>query len=144
MIGNRQRQRGIVLVVSLLMIAVLALLATASINLGTGSALIVGNQQAEQATQAQADALVEETINNLDIFKNRVELAPEMRDGFEVFRSKPVCVAFTVVPGFSFRQNAPAPQYNYFRFTVGAEEASSGAQARVQTGVRVLQPPGTC
>lgn len=142
MMSKHRRQRGIVLVVSLLMIAVLALLATASINLGSGSALIVSNQRANQATQAAADAVVEETINDLHTLENRVALPEETRNGITVSRDEPVCIAFTPVDGFSIGQMVP--QYNYLRFTVDAEEASSGARSRVRVGVRVLQPPGTC
>lgn len=138
------RQHGIVLVVSLLMIAVLALLATASINLSTGSMLIVHNQSSEQIATEFANALVEETLSDLDALKNGVALGPETRNGVAVERTAPVCVAYTPVPGYSLLPGSPVPQYNYYRFAVEATDADSNANARVTVGARVLQNAGTC
>lgn len=143
MIADRRHQRGIVLVVSLLMIAVLALLATASINLGTGSALIVQNQQSEQVAVAAADALVEETLSDLNVLTDGTALPPETRDGVTVERSAPVCMGDTPLPGFSLTNNL-ALQHNYYRFEVTAVESSTDANARIRVGVRVLQNAGTC
>lgn len=140
---NPHRQRGVVLVVSLLMIAVLALLATASINLGTGSMLIVENQQSEQVAVSAADALIEETLSDLPALQNGTALGPETRGTLTVQRTSPVCVGSTTLPGFSLTNNL-ALQHNYYRFQVSATEANTGAGATIQTGARVLQNAGTC
>lgn len=137
-----RRQRGIVLVVSLLMIAVLALLATASINLGGGSMRIVQNQQAERDAVTTADAVIEETLSDLDVLTNGTSLQ-ETRNGIDVARSGPVCVGDTILPGFSLT-NDLALQHNYYRFEVTATDSGSGADARIRAGVRVLQNAGTC
>lgn len=138
-----QRQKGVVLVVSLLMIAVLALLATASINLGAGNMLIVQNQQSEQIAVTAADALIEETLSDLTILSNRTALAAENRDGVTVSRTAPVCVGQTTLAGFSLTNNL-ALQHNYFRFDVSATETDTGASVDIHTGVRVLQNAGSC
>lgn len=138
----RQRQRGVVLVVSLLMIAVLALLATASINLGTGSMLIVGNQQAQQNALTTADTVVEEAVNDRSIFTEGKNLPAQTRDGVIVSYDAPVCVASTV-KGSSLT-NPLAPQYNYYRFTVDATEDSTGAAAQIQAGIRFIWYADSC
>lgn len=143
MMPEQQRQRGVVLVVSLLMITVLALLATASINLGAGNMLIVHNQQSEQVAAAAAEALVEETLNNLDVLVDGTPLPPEIRDGVTVERTAPVCVGDTTLAGFSLT-NTLALQHNYYRFQVSATETATNAGADIQIGTRVLQNAGTC
>lgn len=143
MMSDRQRQRGVVLVVSLLMITVLALLATASINLGAGSMLIVQNQQSEEVAAAAADTLVEETLSDLDALANGTPLGPETRDGVVVQRTAPVCMGAVTLPGFSLTNNL-ALQHNYYRFRVSADETDTNASSNVQVGTRVLQNAGTC
>lgn len=143
MMSDRQRQRGVVLVVSLLMITVLALLATASINLGTGSMLIAQNQQSEQVAVTAADTLVEETLSDLDVLANGTPLPPETRDGVTVERTAPVCMGSATLPGFSLT-NKLALQHNYYRFQVTATETGTNANANIQAGARVLQNAGTC
>lgn len=144
---SAHRQRGVVLVVSLLMIAVLALLATASINLGSSSMLIVSNQQAEQATAAAANAVVEEALDNKNIFLNGTELPAETRDGIVVSRTAPVCVTRKAYdPGTSMGGAAgggggipgPSSYHHYYRFSVTATETKSGASTETQVGVRML------
>lgn len=137
------RQRGVVLVISLLMIAVLALLATASINLGTGSMLIVQNQQSEQVAVSAADALIEETLSDLDVLADGTALPAEVRDGVTVARSAPICVGSATLAGFSLT-NKLALQHNYYRFQVSANETATDASASIKIGVRVLQNAGTC
>lgn len=143
MTTDRQRQRGVVLVVSLLMITVLALLATASINLGTGSMLIVQNQQSEQVAVTAADTLVEETLSDLSVLTDGKALGPETRDGVVVERTAPVCMGDATLPGFSLTNNL-ALQHNYYRFRISATETATDADADIQVGARVLQNAGTC
>ena len=137
-----QRQKGVVLVVSLLMIAVLALLATASINLGGTSMQVLSNQQAQQDTAAAAETEIEATISELGNFTNGVAWQGQ-RDGINVDRSAPVCVGDAIMPGFSLT-NQLALQHNYYQFRVTATDADSGAATAARVGVRVLQNAGTC
>lgn len=142
MITQPEKQRGVVLVVSLLMIAVLALLATASINLGGSSIQVISNQQAQRATEAAAETEIEATISDLGNFTG--ELAWQgKRDGIDISRNAPVCVGEATLPGFSLT-NKLALQHNYYQFRVTAADAGSGAATSVRTGVRVLQNADTC
>jgi hypothetical protein len=137
-----ERQKGVVLVVSLLMIAVLALLATASINLSGGSMLVIGNQQAQQDAAAAAETEVEATISDLDNFTDEVAWAGQ-RDGIAIARSAPVCIGDAPMPGFSLT-NPLALQHNYYQFRVTANDADSGAGTAVNIGVRALYLADTC
>lgn len=140
--GDERRQRGVILVVSLLMIAVLALLAAASINLGSGEMLIVGNKQAQRASASAADAVIENSISNLNAFTAPAPLT-ETRDGINVTRTAPVCTADTTVAGFSLT-NPLALQHNYYEFEVTASDPKTGAQSHIRAGVRILQNADSC
>lgn len=142
MMRRPRQQRGVVLVVSLLMIAVLALLATASINLSGGSMQVIGNQQAQRETASVAETEVETTISRLANLTNGVGWNGE-REGIDVTRSAPICIGEAIVPGFSLT-NQLALQHNYYQFRVTATDADSGAATAVHAGVRVLQNAGTC
>lgn len=60
----RQRERGITLVVALVMLLALSLLAVWGYNSSTANMRIVGNTQARQETLAAAQAAVEKTISS--------------------------------------------------------------------------------
>lgn len=143
---QRDRQKGVVLVVSLLMIAVLALLATASINLGSGSMQIVSNQQAEQNAVAAANNVIEEVVNDRSVFTEGKNLPAQTRDGVTVSHTAPVCVAAPPVKGDSMSEKATTTPRanNYYRFTVEATENSTGATARIHAGVRIAWYADSC
>ncbi|MDT0633663.1 hypothetical protein [Spectribacter hydrogenoxidans] len=137
-------QRGVVLVVSLLMIAVLGLLATASMNFSGGSLLIVGNSQEQDNAESVVQRVVENTISRLDNFTAPAPLPAGTREGgLNVARSAPVCVRSSTMPGFSL-VNPLSLQHNYYEFDAGAADPAGGANSRARVGVRILLNAGTC
>lgn len=62
------RQRGMTLVMALVMLVVLTLLALTSFNLGKSNLLIVSNMQQRDETMAAAREVIEETISSTRLF----------------------------------------------------------------------------
>ena len=60
----RQNQRGVVLVVSLIMLVILTLLVVASVKLSTTNLKIVGNEQAVKTMEEAAQQAIETTVQN--------------------------------------------------------------------------------
>lgn len=61
------KQRGMTLLVALIMLVVMTLAAVMSFNLGRSNALVVGNQQAQQITTAIARQAIDEVLSR-DLF----------------------------------------------------------------------------
>ena len=61
---NGRRQRGVTLIIALIMLAALALLSVWSLNVGTTNLRVVGNTQARQEALAAAQVAVENTISS--------------------------------------------------------------------------------
>lgn len=64
----RQRERGVTLVVALIMLVLITLLALTTFNLGKSSMQVVSNMQARSQVSAAARQTVEETISSTRFF----------------------------------------------------------------------------
>lgn len=137
-----RRQRGVVLVISLVMLAAVTMLAIASINMSDGSLAVVSNKQSERRSLAAADREIETTLSSIDNFT-----APTgnkaSSNGVSVTRDAPRCVHSESLEGFS-RNSPVALQHNYFEFSVQAEDGVDGGGNNIRTGVRVLMNANTC
>lgn len=65
---SRRRQRGVTLIMALIMLTLLTLLSLASFNLGKSNLQIVGNMQRREEALAAADAAIEEAISSTRFF----------------------------------------------------------------------------
>jgi hypothetical protein len=68
------RQRGVTLIMALVMLVVLTLLALTSFNLGKSNLLIVSNMQQRDETIAAAREVIEETISSTRFFETPANL----------------------------------------------------------------------
>ena len=72
----RNRQGGMTLLVSLIMLTVLTLFAVTAIRTGNIGFRIVGNQQAQKLMEAAAKQAIEQTVSNLGNFDAGTPIAP--------------------------------------------------------------------
>ncbi len=76
-----QRQRGVTLVVALIMLVLLTLLALTSFNLGKSNLQIVSNMQQRDEAIAASREVIEETISNTRFFDTPTNLLNNPCDG---------------------------------------------------------------
>jgi Tfp pilus assembly protein PilX len=74
--GRSGRQRGMTLLISLIMLVVLTLFAITAIRTGNVGFKIVGNQQAQKLMEAAAQQAIEQVISNLANFDPVAVIAP--------------------------------------------------------------------
>ena len=143
---NRKHQKGIVLVISLVMMVVLTMFVLSSTRLATGNLRIIGNVQAKKEIEALAQQGVEDVISNIAPFYTptaayTVTFAPPA--GRTVTVGNRTCIRSGPAPGFS-AVAAVAFEDTYWNVNVTAADAVTGAGTVVNQGVRIRLLKGNC
>jgi type II secretory pathway component PulK len=139
----KHKQRGAVLVVSLLMLLVMTLLAVSSISSSNVNLLIVNNVQNSLQTEAVAQQAIEQSLSDMATFDSPgVRTLTIAERQVEVTRAR--CLGFEPASGFSAKWSL-APEETMWQLSATTEDASvSGAIAHLTQGVRILMTAGTC
>jgi hypothetical protein len=160
--GREKSQRGITLLVSLIMLAVLALFGVSAIRSSLVNLRIAGNNQYQIEAQIAAQRAVDDVISSLNTFT-----APSATDivfsdtastpagpaidatgggkKFDVTISAPKCVFIKAADGYSYSLAAQAPKNTTWRITSTATDAETGAAVVIRQGVKVQLPTNaTC
>ena len=136
-------QRGVTLVVGLIMLLVLTLFAVSAIRLSSANLKTVGNMQARNEAAAAAQVAIEETMSNVTSFTAIPLVArpnvPVTINGttYNVSVAAPVCVRSEPVRGNSHDNAALALQDTYWNVAATATDARTGASVVINQGVRV-------
>jgi Tfp pilus assembly protein PilX len=134
-------QRGVTLVVGLIMLLVLTLFAVSAIRLSSANLKTVGNMQARNEAAAAAQVALEETMSSVNSFT-----APAARPSvavtingttYSVNVAAPVCVRAEPVRGNSHNNAALALQDTYWNVEATATDTRTGVSVRTNQGVRV-------
>jgi Tfp pilus assembly protein PilX len=140
-IPSPRAQRGVTLVVGLIMLLVLTLFAVSAIRLSSANLRTVGNLQARNEATAAAQIAIEQSMSDVNSFTN-----PQVRPNvpvtvnqtqYSVRVEAPVCVRSEPVVGNSFDNLALALQDTYWDVAATATDARTGASVRIHQGVRV-------
>ena len=134
------RQRGITLVVGLIMLLVLTLFAVSAIRLSTANLKTVGNMQARNEATAAAQTAIEQVMSSAASFTNpqaRTVTVNVNNVPYTVVVGAPACVRADPVPGNSFDNQAMALQETYWDVVATATDPRTGANVRIHQGVRV-------
>ena len=142
---RRNRQQGIVLVVTLILLVVLTLFVLSSTRMTTGNMRIVGNMQAKKAVEATAQQAVEQVLSSLVNFTpnntSAITVAPP--SGMTVTVANRPCNRATLAPGFS----AVAPvalEDTFWNVNVAVTDGITNASTVVNQGVRIRLIKGNC
>jgi Tfp pilus assembly protein PilX len=141
---NRKQQKGIVLVISLVMMVVLTMFVLSSTRLATGNLRIIGNVQAKKAVEAVAQQGVEEVISTLTPFTlptASITLTPT--SGMTKTVAVRNCFRSSPAPGFS-AVAAVAFDDTYWNVNVAVTDTITGATTVVDQGVRIRLLKGNC
>jgi hypothetical protein len=166
----RQRQDGMVLIVTLAMLVVITLFVISMIRLGNTNATIVGNMQAQKGVEAEAQQAIEMAVNKYTFFDDAIQevntwasaatayvtyttvytnytptgatAAPATQsDTIQV--NRPQCLFFEPTTGYSALSGI-APQDTYWDIGVTASDSKTGASSEIHQGLQIRLPAGNC
>ncbi len=138
-----KRQRGAVLVVSLIMLVVMTMLAVSSINTSTVNLRIVDNMQSQQVTEAAVNDVLEQVMSNIDYFDTSTTTPSFTVNGMTVNVTQRTCIDTAPAPGYSAK-SPMVPEETRWDFQASVTDATTGAQTVVHQGVKIKLPAGGC
>lgn len=146
-------QRGMTLVVSLILLIVLTLLVTATLVASNTNLRVVGNMQAQRQLEATAQKAIEDRITSLSFFRDAIDNTGPWAGGVEsiqlvenayvvtVFR--PRCTYTTPDDGTS-ALNPLVPENTAWSVRVTASDPVTGGSVDVTQGVRMRMLSDNC
>ena len=137
-------QRGVVLVISLILLVVLTLFVLSSTRLSTGNLRIVGNVQAKKAVEATAQTTVEQVLSDIAPFyapTSPVAVSPP--SGMTVTVGNRTCLRAAPASGYS-AVSGISPEDTFWNVNVAVNDSVTGAATVVNQGVRIRLPAGNC
>jgi Tfp pilus assembly protein PilX len=144
------RQRGMTLVVSLIMLVVITLFVLSAIRLSTANLRTVGNTQARNEAAAASQRAIEDLLSSPAPFNSPGSVANSVtvninKTDYAVAVATPVCVRTEPVTGNSYNNSGLALQDTYWNLSTTATNAKSGANVTTQQGVKIrLNASATC
>ena len=141
----RSRQHGAVLIVSLVMLVVLTLFVLSSTRIATGNLRIVGNFQAKQNVEAQAQAVIEQVLSGIAPFYTPTSSVAitGVPTGMTATIGARSCVKSAPASGYS-AVNPFSPQDTYWNVPVTITDSITGTTSTITQGVRIRLPAGNC
>jgi Tfp pilus assembly protein PilX len=137
------RQRGAVLVVSLLMLVVVTLLAVSSVNSGTVNLRIVDNMRAQQEAEAAAQQAIEVVLSDVINFENKVAYTDLPFNHVKVSTSAPQCLMARPSSGCSATWEL-CPEDTAWELVAEVAPNAAGAEANLHQGVSIRLVAGSC
>ncbi len=138
-----KRQRGAVLVVSLIMLVIMTLLAVSSINTSTINLRIIDNMQAQQQTEAAVNDVLEQVMSDIDYFNTSATTPTVTVDGLSVAISQRSCIDTSPASGYSAAWTL-VPEDTHWEVSASVTDAATGAQTVIHQGVEIKLPAGGC
>jgi len=135
-------QRGMTLVVGLIMLLVITLFVVSAVRLSTANLRTVGNMQARNEASAASQRAIEDLLSSTAAFTAPGSVTSPVtvnvnRTDYSVALATPVCVKTTPVTGNSYDNTGLALQDTYWDVQATATNAGSGASVTTHQGVRV-------
>jgi Tfp pilus assembly protein PilX len=141
------QQRGISLVMSLIMLVVLTMIAISATYSTSSSIRIVGNMQMQDEALTAAQAAIDKKLSSLNTFTTPASADIEIdvnRDGatdYTVTVAAPVCMSSKPKSGYSATMASSAPQQTTWDMSATVVNTSTGARVQVNQGVRIDMLP---
>lgn len=162
-------QRGMTLLIAMVLLVVITLFVVSMIRLGNTNANIVGNMQAQKAVVAEAQQAVEVGLSSYTFFDDVIQSknywgtktsltyaelwanyapsgalsTPPATQSGSITLYRPQCVYFETASGYSALSGV-APQDTYWDMRVDASDAFTSATTEVHQGIRMRLPAGNC
>lgn len=137
-----KRQRGTVLLASLVVLMLITLLVVSSANLASADLRIVGNFQSKMIINQDAQQAIEEVLSSVTNFNTPVARTIAV-NGSQVAVSAPACIGTTIATGYTAVNNITLYDTDW-SVTATATDLISGATATLNQGVRIRLPSDFC
>ena len=142
--AGARAQRGMTLIVSLVMLIMLTMFAISTMNLSNSNLKVVGNQQALRAVEAAAQQALEQVLSGSTVFQSPVTQTLTI-DGFAVAVTAPVCIRSQIASGSSKDFGITnIPEMDLFEVVASTSDSISGATASLRQGVDLMMLQGYC
>lgn len=142
--GAFRRQRGVTLLIVLVMLVVLTLFGITAINVSTSNLQVVGNMQVRKANEAIANQAVETILSSISYFNNPSQaLGYATPTGYTVTAENRVCLFAAPASGYSAVQPI-VPEDTNWEVKVTVLDTISSARTVVTQGVKIRMLSGYC
>jgi Tfp pilus assembly protein PilX len=139
---SRQRQRGAVLLVSLVILMLITLFVVSSANISSTDLRVVGNFHRKMLMTQSVQQAIEEVLSNLSNFDTPVAQTMTI-NGIAVAVSPPRCLGTTTAFGYTAVNNITLYDTNW-TVSATATDVLTGATATIDQGVRIRLPTNFC
>lgn len=139
-----ERQRGAVLVISLVLLVVLTLFVISSTQIASGNLRIVGNLQSKQNVESISQEALEQVISDIAPFYAPTSpIAVTAPSGMAVTVGNRNCVRATPAAGYS-AVSGVSPEDTFWDVPITVTDSATGAATATAQGVRIRLPAGNC
>lgn len=163
------KQRGMTLLVVLIMLTMITLFVVSMVKLSSTNAIVIGNMQSQKAVESEAQGAVEVGVGSYTFFSDAIgntgswpsgtntmsystlwsnykpsgagTTVPSTQSTMTVYR--PQCVYSETVSGYSATSNV-APQDTYWDLRVDASDGVTGATTEIHQGLKIRLPASSC
>ena len=139
-----RHQRGMTLIIGLMMLVSITLLGVSMASLSTSNLQVVRNAQMEQARIAVAQQAVEQVLSGANYFVAPTSpVVVANTGGMQVTVSDRTCTRYLTASGYSATAGL-APVDTIWTFTVTVADPTTAASTVVTQGVKMRMLAGSC
>jgi len=139
-----RRNRGAVLIVSLVLLVVLTLFVISATHIASGNLRIVGNLQSKQNVEMISQQALEQVLSNIEPFYSpTAPVTVSAPSGMAVTVGNRTCVRATPASGYS-AVSGVSPEDTFWDVPVTVSDVITGAATATAQGVRIRLPAGNC
>lgn len=148
--SSRNGQRGVSLLVTLVMLVVMTLLVVSAIRAASSNLKTTANLQLRQEAVQAVQSAVEKVLSDRSNFTAPASKTVNVTvDGgstvYQVNVTAPACLLAVPVPGYSIDFASSAPSDSFWDVKASTTDPGTGASATVHQGVKMrIDPTVTC
>jgi len=137
-----RRQRGAVLLVSLIILMVITLFVISSANMSSTDLRVVGNFQRKMLLKESVQQAIESVLSDVNNFNTPVAQTMTI-NGIAISISAPQCLSTTTAAGYTAVNNITLYDTNW-AVSATTTDSLTGATATISQGVRIRLPTNFC
>lgn len=147
------RQRGMTLMVVLVMLVVITMFVMSMVRLSTTNLKVVGNMQAQRSLESAAQQAVEQKLSSITYFNDAINntgtwpagtnTVTSTVNGYVVNLARPVCVFSQPAEGNSATSSI-SPEDTQWELVTTSTDSITGASVQITQGIKMRLTAGSC